>query len=119
VLGAAIDDFYLTNPIARASAVMAECSLIAEAAARCRARPGALAMTTGNGWFLTKQSCGIWSTTPVQCAWTRQDPKVLQAEIDALHEAMHNVNVDEGQTMTVLPYANRLPPPRHENRSRP
>ena len=28
--GAAIDDYYLTNPIARASAVMAECSVIAE-----------------------------------------------------------------------------------------
>jgi NADH-quinone oxidoreductase subunit G len=28
--GSAIDDFYLTNPIARASAVMAECSVIAE-----------------------------------------------------------------------------------------
>jgi NADH-quinone oxidoreductase subunit G len=26
----AIDDYYLTNPIARASAVMAECSVIAE-----------------------------------------------------------------------------------------
>ena len=26
----AIDDFYLTNPIARASAVMAECSALAE-----------------------------------------------------------------------------------------
>jgi NADH-quinone oxidoreductase subunit G len=29
-IGQAFDDFYLTNPIARASAVMAECSLIAE-----------------------------------------------------------------------------------------
>jgi NADH-quinone oxidoreductase subunit G len=28
--GSAVDDFYLTNPIARASAVMAECSVIAE-----------------------------------------------------------------------------------------
>ena len=28
--GRALDDFYLTNPIARASAVMAECSVIAE-----------------------------------------------------------------------------------------
>jgi NADH-quinone oxidoreductase subunit G len=28
----AIDDFYLTNPIARASAVMAECSALAERA---------------------------------------------------------------------------------------
>ena len=26
----AIEDFYLTNPIARASAVMAECSVLAE-----------------------------------------------------------------------------------------
>jgi NADH-quinone oxidoreductase subunit G len=31
--GSAIEDFYLTNPIARASAVMAECSAIAEGAA--------------------------------------------------------------------------------------
>jgi NADH-quinone oxidoreductase subunit G len=28
--GSPIEDFYLTNPIARASAVMAECSVIAE-----------------------------------------------------------------------------------------
>jgi NADH-quinone oxidoreductase subunit G len=28
--GIAVDDYYLTNPIARASAVMAECSVIAE-----------------------------------------------------------------------------------------
>jgi NADH-quinone oxidoreductase subunit G len=28
---AAIDDFYLTNPIARASAIMGECSALAEA----------------------------------------------------------------------------------------
>ena len=33
MLGAAIDDFYFTNPVARASAVMAECSLIAEGGA--------------------------------------------------------------------------------------
>ena len=29
VFGSAIDDFYLTNPIARASATMAECSALA------------------------------------------------------------------------------------------
>jgi NADH-quinone oxidoreductase subunit G len=28
--GRALDDFYLTNPIARASVVMAQCSVIAE-----------------------------------------------------------------------------------------
>jgi NADH-quinone oxidoreductase subunit G len=30
VFGSVVDDFYLTNPIARASATMAECSVIAE-----------------------------------------------------------------------------------------
>jgi NADH-quinone oxidoreductase subunit G len=30
VFGSVIDDFYLTNPIARASAIMAECSVLAE-----------------------------------------------------------------------------------------
>jgi NADH-quinone oxidoreductase subunit G len=28
--GSVVDDFYLTNPIARSSAVMAECSVVAE-----------------------------------------------------------------------------------------
>ena len=31
------------------------------------------------------------------------------AEIDRLHEAMQNVNLHDGQTMTVLRYANRVP----------
>ena len=34
--GSAVGDFYLSNPIARASAVMAECSALAQAAARNR-----------------------------------------------------------------------------------
>ncbi len=36
-LQSAVDDFYLTNPIARASAVMAECSALAEGAAKTAA----------------------------------------------------------------------------------
>jgi DNA topoisomerase-6 subunit B len=40
----------------------------------------------------------------------RQAPgKLAKAEIDTLLEAMHNVKLDEGQTMTVLRYANRVP----------
>jgi NADH-quinone oxidoreductase subunit G len=30
VFGSVVDDFYLTNPIARASTVMASCSVVAE-----------------------------------------------------------------------------------------
>jgi len=51
---------------------------------KLRARPGTYGLCTANGWFLTKQSTGIYSTTPVEGPWGRQDPKVLQKEIDAL-----------------------------------
>ena len=53
-------------------------------AERLRAKPGAYGMTTANGWFLTKQSVGVWSTKPVEGDWRREDPKVMQARIDAL-----------------------------------
>jgi DNA topoisomerase-6 subunit B len=41
---------------------------------------------------------------------TRVSPaKLKPAEIDKLHDAMRNVNIHDGQTMTVLRYANRVP----------
>ena len=40
----------------------------------------------------------------------RQSPgRLKKPEIAALHAALHNVNLDEGQTMNVLRYANRVP----------
>ncbi|WP_293907291.1 acetyl-CoA acetyltransferase [Phenylobacterium sp.] len=51
---------------------------------RLRARPGAYGLITGNGWYLTKQSTGIYSTTPPKGPFERQDPAVLQRQIDAL-----------------------------------
>jgi len=41
---------------------------------------------------------------------TRTSPgKLKPAEIEKLHEAMQNVNLEAGQTMNVLRYANRVP----------
>ena len=41
---------------------------------------------------------------------TRVSPGRLKpAEVDRLHQALQNVNLSEGQTMTVLRYANRVP----------
>ncbi|KQV57097.1 MULTISPECIES: acetyl-CoA acetyltransferase [unclassified Caulobacter] len=57
---------------------------IAEMAVQLRERPGAYGLTTANGWFLTKQSVGIYSTKPVEGRWERQSPSVIQARIDAL-----------------------------------
>jgi acetyl-CoA C-acetyltransferase len=51
---------------------------------RLRQDRGAYGLVTANGWFLTKQSTGIYSTTPPSTPFDRQDPKVLQAQIDAL-----------------------------------
>ena len=57
---------------------------IAEMVAKLRARPGAYGLSTANGWFLTKQSVGIYSTRPVEGKWEREPPSVLQAKIYAL-----------------------------------
>ena len=50
---------------------------------KLRATPGAKGLCNGNGWFLTKHSLGLYSTTPVDGEWQRQAPSVLQAQIDA------------------------------------
>jgi acetyl-CoA C-acetyltransferase len=57
---------------------------IAEMTSRLRARPGAFGMVTANGNYVTKHSAGIYSTTPTEGTWTREDPKKFQAELDAL-----------------------------------
>ena len=51
---------------------------------RLRAKKGAYGLVTGNGWYLTKQSTGIYSTTAPDKPFEREDPAVLQREIDAL-----------------------------------
>lgn len=51
---------------------------------RLRKDQGAYGLVTANGWFLTKQSTGVYSTRPLAGRFERQDPKVIQAQIDAL-----------------------------------
>ncbi len=57
---------------------------IAEMVTRLRARPGAFGLVTGNGWFLTKHSMGVYSTMSPEGVWRRENPKSYQGEIDAL-----------------------------------
>jgi len=57
---------------------------IAVMAGKLRARPGAFGLVTANGWYLTKQSTGVYSTSRPTAPFERQDPKVLQGQIDAL-----------------------------------
>lgn len=51
---------------------------------RLRAKPGSFGLCTANGWYLTKQSTGIYSTTPPKGPFERQDPAIIQRQIDAL-----------------------------------
>jgi acetyl-CoA C-acetyltransferase len=48
-----------------------------------RKNPGKFGLATGNGWYVTKHSAGIYSTTPTQGKWHRDDPKSYQKDIDA------------------------------------
>lgn len=51
---------------------------------RLRGKPGSWGLATANGWFLTKQSVGVYSTRPFEGAWRREDPGVIQSQINAL-----------------------------------
>jgi acetyl-CoA C-acetyltransferase len=51
---------------------------------KLRGKPGGWGLCTANGWYLTKQSTGIYSTTPVEGVWEREDPAIIQRQIDAL-----------------------------------
>ncbi|HEX3366972.1 acetyl-CoA acetyltransferase [Phenylobacterium sp.] len=57
---------------------------IAVMTGKLRANREAYGLVTANGWYLTKQSTGAYSARRPERPFERQDPKVLQAEIDAL-----------------------------------
>lgn len=57
---------------------------IAEMMARLRANPGDYGLVTGNGWFLTKHSFGIYSAQPPKTAFERVPPARYQGDIDAM-----------------------------------
>ena len=57
---------------------------IAVMAQKLRARPGSYGLVTANGWYLTKQSTGVYSTARPKAPFERQDPGILQRQIDAL-----------------------------------
>jgi len=56
---------------------------IATMAGELRDDPGAIGLTTGLGWYVTKHSIGLWSTTPPEHGFARPDLRDAQAAIDA------------------------------------
>ena len=48
---------------------------------RLRADPGSFGLVNANGWFVTKHSLGIYSTTPIEHPWQREKPADYQDAI--------------------------------------
>ena len=57
---------------------------IVQMADKVRAAQGKFGLVTGNGWYVTKHSAGIYSTKPTPGKWQREDPKTYQKDIDAM-----------------------------------
>jgi acetyl-CoA C-acetyltransferase len=49
----------------------------------CRADPGSIGYVSALGWYATKHSVGLYSTTPPASGFTRVDPARTQATVDA------------------------------------
>jgi acetyl-CoA C-acetyltransferase len=49
---------------------------------KLRAKPGTFGLLNANGWFVTKHSMGIYSTTPPEKPWQRESPADYQPNIE-------------------------------------
>ena len=70
-----------------------------------RDNPGKFGLLNGNGWFVTKHSLGIYSTTPLSGEWRRENPADYQKVIlDAARPAFTETPNGRGsiETYTVL-----------------
>jgi acetyl-CoA C-acetyltransferase len=57
---------------------------IVEMVQRLRARPGRFGLVTANGNYVTKHAAGLYSTARPAQPWQREDPAILQCELDRL-----------------------------------
>jgi acetyl-CoA C-acetyltransferase len=56
---------------------------IATMVEKLRADRDGLGIVTGNGWYVTKHSAGVYGAKPPERAWERSDPKLDQKTVDA------------------------------------
>lgn len=80
---------------------------IAATVEACRRDPGSIGMVTGVGWYLTKHSVGLYSTSPPQNGFMRVDPAGTQAKVDALdgREPLTSFEGEATVEATAIPYA--------------
>lgn len=72
---------------------------------RLRAKSKSFGLLTGNGWYVTKHSIGIYSTEPFEGQWERETPASYQRDLDAMDHP-HFVSAPSGagkvETYTVV-----------------
>jgi acetyl-CoA C-acetyltransferase len=71
---------------------------IAAMAERLRNHRHEFGMVTGNGWFVTKHSAGIYSSRQPSKPWKRTDPAIDQAHVDA-QESPELVETADGEAV--------------------
>jgi acetyl-CoA C-acetyltransferase len=71
---------------------------IAAMVERLRERSHEFGMVTGNGWFVTKHSAGIYSARRPSKPWKRTDPAIDQAHVDA-QESPEFVEAPDGEAV--------------------
>ena len=76
---------------------------IVTATEKVRNKPGSFSLTTANGWYLTKHAAGIYSTTPFEGQWEREDPAVYQ------RKSMRSTEQRWLSTQWVLRRSRRIP----------
>jgi len=57
---------------------------IATMVEKLRANPGKKGLCTSNGYYVTKHGAGLYSTTPTEGPWKRENPASYQKNLDAL-----------------------------------
>jgi len=60
---------------------------IAQMVSRMRRHPGAFGLVTANGNYVTRHAAGLYSTQPLDHEWVREEPSILQRELDAMPKA--------------------------------
>ncbi|MDE0802324.1 MAG: acetyl-CoA acetyltransferase [Acidimicrobiales bacterium] len=68
-------------------------------AEQLREDPGAIGLTTGLGWYVTKHSIGLWSTTPPERGFATPDLSEAQAAIDDTALAQTEPGTEVGATV--------------------
>jgi acetyl-CoA C-acetyltransferase len=71
---------------------------IAAMAERLRNHRHEFGMVTGNGWFVTKHSAGIYSSRQPSKPWKRTEPAIDQAHVDA-QESPELVETADGEAV--------------------